>query len=72
MANRRERNRKTGKRRDPLDEIWLDLVKEFDSLPMNYGDDIRAVGHLAIAAGIAPCRAIARVKTFYFKHRTMQ
>jgi hypothetical protein len=29
---------------------------------MNYGDDVRVVGTLALAADIAPCRAIAKVK----------
>jgi hypothetical protein len=39
--------------------------------PMNYGTDIGAVRPLALAAGISPSRAIAKVQTFYHQHDTM-
>jgi hypothetical protein len=38
---------------------------------MNYGTDIGAVRPLALAAGISPSRAIAKVQTFYHQHDTM-
>jgi hypothetical protein len=41
------------------------LVKDFTNAPMNYGTDIRAVGSMALAAGVSPSRAIARVRTYY-------
>jgi hypothetical protein len=58
---------------DPLDneEIWHDLIMGYVNAPMNYGTDIGAVRPLALAAGISPSRAIAKVQTFYHQHDTM-
>lgn len=52
---------------DPLEDpaVWHDLIMGFVNHPMNYGADIHAVGTIALAAGIDPQRAVAKVETFY-------
>lgn len=52
---------------DLLDDetFFHELIVGFVNTPMNYGHDICAVGTLALQAGVSPCRAIAKVKTFY-------
>ncbi len=52
---------------DLLDDevVWHKLIADYVSHPMSYGADIRAVGTKALAAGIDPSRAIAKVQTFY-------
>ena len=45
--------------------VWHKLIADYVNHPMNYGADIRAVGTIAIAAGISPSLATARVLTFY-------
>jgi hypothetical protein len=62
----------TTKSADPLDdpEIWQDLIMGFVSLPMNYGADctVCAIEPLALAAGLNPVRAAAKVMTYYHHH----
>jgi hypothetical protein len=55
---------------DPLDDpaVWRKLIEDFANTPMNHGTDVRAVESLALAAGISPGRAIAKVRTFYHRH----
>jgi hypothetical protein len=52
---------------DPLDDevVWHKLIADYVNHPMNYGTDIHAVGTIALAAGIDPSRAIARVLAYY-------
>ena len=52
---------------DLLDDeaFFRDLITRYYNVPMNYGTDIRAVGSMALAAGVSPSRAIARVRTYY-------
>jgi hypothetical protein len=59
----------TTKSTDLLDdeEVWHDLILNFVSLPMNYGSDctVCAIAPLALAAGINPDRAAAKLMTYY-------
>jgi hypothetical protein len=59
---------------DPLDDeaVWHSLIMDYVRLPMNYGSNVRAVGSLALAAGIDPRWAAARVQTFFRQHDTLQ
>jgi hypothetical protein len=58
---------------DPLDDpaVWRGLIRGFANAPMNYGTDVGAVRPLALAAGIEPGRAIARVLTYWHRHDTL-
>ena len=55
------------------EDIFRALIIQFLQSPMNYGHDIpRGVGPIARATGIDVQRAIAKVRTFYRMHMTLQ
>jgi hypothetical protein len=55
------------------EDIFRALIIQFLQSPMNYGHDIpRGVGPIALATGIDVQRAIAKVRTFYRMHMTLQ
>jgi hypothetical protein len=62
--------------RSDLDDeaVWHKLIADYVNHPMNYGADIHAVGTIALAAGISPSLAIARVLAYYHHgaSRTLQ
>ncbi len=61
---------------DKLDDpaVWHNLIMDYVRLPMNYGTNIGGVRGLALAAGVEPSRATAKVLAFYHHDasRTLQ